>query len=122
MKHGKHILINKTLISSTLVEVLVGMVIIMITMSVVLHLTMKSQHELGVVQQSRAALIGASLMQKTRALQDIQETEYEEHHLTIQKTVEKDIVHQQLYTVTVRVKNAKSRDLFIQSSRFIKTP
>jgi|SRR5690606_1184130 type II secretory pathway pseudopilin PulG len=117
--HNK--VIKNTLVSSTLVEVLVGMTIIMITMSVVLHLTMKSQHELGVVQQSRAALVGASLMQKTRVLQDIQETEYEAHQLTIQKIVEKDIVHQQLYTVTIRITNAKSRELYLQSFRFIKT-
>jgi len=110
-RNSRNIIVRK-LQSSTLVEVLVGMTLIMITMSIVFPMIVKSQHESGVIERSKATMIGNSILEKTIISKDFTDFTTEEERRIITKTVEKDITNENIRIVRINIQNKKGQILF----------
>ena len=110
-RNSRNIIVRK-LQSSTLVEVLVGMTLIMITMSIVFPMIVKSQHESGVIERSKATMIGNSILEKTIISKDFTDFTTEEERRIITKTVEKDITNENIRIVKINIQNKKGQILF----------
>ena len=100
--------------SSTLIEVLVGMTIIMITMGIVFPMILKSQHESAVIERSKATMIGNSLLEKTIANQDFSDYEYEDEQIKVSKTVEKDVFHENARNIRIQITTLNGLVLYEQ--------
>ena len=106
---------SKKLKSSTLIEVLIGMSILMITMSLVFPLITRTEHQSGVIQRSKACMIGNSLLQKTIVTHDFSDWEFEDEQIKIIKTVEKDVLHENARIISIVISNKKGMVLFSQN-------
>lgn len=106
--------IHKKLQSSTLVEVLIGMTILMITMSIVFPMILKTQQESGVIQRTNAIIIGNTILEKMIATNTFEELELEQENYMITVEVSNDMLQETGRTVHILIRNKQGRELFVQ--------
>jgi len=107
-------LMHRNMRSSTLLEVLVGMTIIMITMSIVFPLIVKTQHESQVIVRNNAIMTGNSIIEQSKQHKDISEFVKQYAQFELHKTVEKHEVYEHIRKVNVTIKNKAQLELFNQ--------
>lgn len=101
--------------SSTLVEVLVAMVIIMITTGIIFPIIFKSHKESNIIQQSQAIIIGRNTLEHMIAHDSFEETETEYNGFTIHTSIQNNLYNLHIKNITITVTDESEKNLFSQT-------